>query len=284
MINGPRKRTPRACTLLDPMLRTAVVVATFDQPRWLELALRAWMRQTARPFRLLIADDGSGPETAAVIERLGAGHVRLERSDASFGKCRAVNAAVRRARELGCDHLLFTDGDCLPAADLLERHQWATRPSRFVAGGVVRLSREASIALTPETIDSGAFERAEGGDKTRYSLPRPLGRAIDALLVRRTPFKGGNSSCLLSDFIRVNGYDERFGWGSEDKELGTRLEHAGVRGYSIRYSAPVFHLWHERPYLDTSVIARNRELLAETRRTRSTRAPAGFEQFRFRPS
>ena len=259
------------------MLRTAVVIATFDQPGWLDLALRAWARQTVRPNQLLIADDGSGPATAAVVARHGAGHVRLTRSDASFGKCRAVNAAVRRARELGCDHLLFTDGDCLPAADLLERHQWATRASRFVSGGVVRLSREASSALTPAAVEDGAFERAAGGDKTRYALPRPLGRALDAVIFRRTPFKGGNSSCFLADFVRVNGYDERFGWGSEDKELGTRLEHAGVRGYSIRYSAPVFHLWHERPYLDSRVIARNRELLAETRRNRSLRAPAGID-------
>ncbi len=259
------------------MLRTAVVIATFDQPQWLDLALRAWARQTPKAFHLIIADDGSGPATASVIAQHGAMHVRLPRNDAKFGKCRAVNAAVRRARELGCDHLLFTDGDCLPAADLLARHLWATRPGRFVAGGVVRLSRATSDALNPATIESGDFERAGGGDKTRYALPRPLGRAIDALLIRRTPFKGGNTSCFLSDFTRVNGYDERFGWGSEDKELGTRMVHAGVRGYSIRYSAPVFHLWHDRPYVDTGVIARNRELLAETRHTRSVRAPVGLE-------
>jgi predicted glycosyltransferase involved in capsule biosynthesis len=80
--------------------------------------------------------------------------------------------------------------------------------------------------------------------------------------------------------LRVNGYDERFGWGSEDKELGERLENAGVRGYSIRYSAPVFHLWHDRPYVDPSVIARNRALLAETRRTHSTWTPSGIDQSR----
>ena len=83
---------------------------------------------------------------------------------------------------------------------------------------------------------------------------------------------------FLSDVLRVNGYDERFGWGSEDKELGERLAHAGVRGWSIRYSAPVFHLWHERPYVDAQVIARNRELLAQTRRTRSTWTPAGIQR------
>ena len=34
------------------------------------------------------------------------------------------------------------------------------------------------------------------------------------------------------------------------RSWGERLAHAGVLGWSIRYSASVFHLWHERPYVD----------------------------------
>src|SRR6476619_5866971 len=104
------------------MVSTAVVIATYEQPRWLRLVLRAWASADVRPQRLIVADDGSGPETAAVVREAGAEHVRVEREADRFGKCRAVNAGVRRARELGCDHLLFTDGDCLPARDLLARH------------------------------------------------------------------------------------------------------------------------------------------------------------------
>lgn len=258
------------------MERPAVVLATFDQPRWLNLALRAWAGQSVRPAHLLVADDGSGPETRKVIEQHGAVQVRRERDGERFGKCSAVNGAIRRARELDCDYLLFSDGDCLPARDLLERHLSAARPGRFVAGGVVRLSREQSLALTDAEVSAFAFERLRG-DKRLYALPRPLGRALDAMNPRRTPFKGGNSSAALGDLVRVNGYDERFGWGSEDKELGARLEHAGIRGYSIRYSAPVFHLWHERPYVNEEVIKQNRALLDQTRQTRSVRAPVGID-------
>ena len=261
-------------------VRTAVIVATYEQPRWLDLALRAWARQELRPSCVIVADDGSGPETADVVRRWGAQHVRREREQGRFGKCAAVNAAVRRARELACDFALFTDGDCLPSAGLLARHRDVARPGRFAAGGVVRLSREASAALTAEQVDAGAFERARGGDKRRYALPRAIGRLVELASPRRTPWKGGNSSAFLSDVLRVNGYDERFGWGSEDKEMGERLENAGVQGYSIRYTAPVFHLWHDRPYVDSTVIARNRALLAETRRTHSTWTPSGIEQSR----
>jgi glycosyltransferase involved in cell wall biosynthesis len=136
--------------------RCAVIVATFEQPAWLDLCLRAWSRQVESPCQILVADDGSGPETAAVIARRGAVHVRRERRGNRFGKCATVNRAVERARELGFEYLLFTDGDCLPARDLLRRHLSEARPGRFVAGGVVRLSREASESLRPEDVDRGA--------------------------------------------------------------------------------------------------------------------------------
>jgi GT2 family glycosyltransferase len=258
-------------------VRTAVIVATYDQPRWLDLSLHAWARQVVAPDVVIVADDGSGPATAEVVRRWDAVHVRTDRDGNRFGKCGAVNAAVRRAVELGCDFALFTDGDCLPARGLLARHLAVARPGRFAAGGVVRLSRKASFGLTSESVEAGSFERASG-DKRRYALPRALGLAVECVSPRRTPWKGGNSSAFLEDVRRVNGYDERFGWGSEDKELGVRLTNAGVRGHSIRYTAPVFHLWHDRPYVDASVIARNRALLSESRRSGSTWTPSGIEK------
>ena len=76
--------------------------------------------------------------------------------------------------------------------------------------------------------------------------------------------------------LRVGGYDERFGWGWEDKELGVRLEQAGVRGHSIRYTAPVYHLWHERPWADLDQLARNEQMLNETRASRTARTEHGI--------
>src|SRR6266481_7006723 len=149
IVRAPRRKQRKR--MVDyTHVRTAVIVATYDQPRWLELALRAWARQERPPDRVVVADDGSGPDTAVVVRRFGAAHGRREREAGRFGKCGAVNAAVRRARELGCDFALFTDGDCLPAGGLLARHVQVAQRGRFAAGGVVRLSRQASEALTAE--------------------------------------------------------------------------------------------------------------------------------------
>ena len=255
-------------------VKTAAIVSTYENPRALDLALRAWARQSVTPTWVVVADDGSGPETAAVVTRWEAIHVRQEHG-AGFGKCRVANAAVLRARELGARWLLFTDGDWLPARDLLQRHLEESRPRRFVSGGGIRLSREVSEALRAEDVDSGAFER-HGGNKPHYTLPRPLGHVLARIKSRRAPWKGGNSSGWLDDIVRVGGYDERFGYGWEDKELGYRLEHSGVRGFSIRYTAPVYHLWHERPWVDEEALVRHRRMLEETRRTRSCRTEHGI--------
>ena len=44
-----------------------VIVATYNQPRALSMALDGYARQTSRDFELIVAYDGSGPETRAVI-------------------------------------------------------------------------------------------------------------------------------------------------------------------------------------------------------------------------
>ncbi len=256
--------------------RPGVIVSTHENPRALDLVLRAWARQTVAPRAVVVADDGSGPETAAVVARWGAVHVRFDHTG-GFGKCRVANAAALRAGELGLDWLLFTDGDWLPARDLLARHLAETRPRRFVSGGGIRLSREASAAIGPDEVDRGAYER-EAGNKPHYRLPRPLGHLLDRIQPRRAPWKGGNSSTWLEHFVRVGGYDERFGWGLEDNELGARLENAGVRGFSIRYTAPVWHLWHERTWVDPEALVRHRRLLEDTRRLGTTRTAHGIRE------
>ena len=85
-------------------VRTAVIVATYEQPRWLDLALRAWARQELRPSCVIVADDGSGPETADVVRRCGAQHVRREREQGRFGKRGRNRTSVEhRLRDRGPD-------------------------------------------------------------------------------------------------------------------------------------------------------------------------------------
>ncbi|MGH6670693.1 MAG: glycosyltransferase, partial [Xanthobacteraceae bacterium] len=45
----------------------SVIVTTYERPDALDACLRSLSRQADRDFEIIVADDGSGPETARVI-------------------------------------------------------------------------------------------------------------------------------------------------------------------------------------------------------------------------
>jgi glycosyltransferase involved in cell wall biosynthesis len=47
----------------------SIIVTTFDREDALDAVLRSLSAQSDRRFEVLVADDGSGPGTAALIER-----------------------------------------------------------------------------------------------------------------------------------------------------------------------------------------------------------------------
>ncbi|MGC4001866.1 MAG: hypothetical protein QM811_01425 [Pirellulales bacterium] len=67
----------------------------------------------------------------------------------------------------------------------------------------------------------------------------------------------------------MNGFDERMAYGGQDRELGERLIHHGVRPFRIRFRAICVHLDHKRGYASPEGIAANRKIwdatLAEKR-------------------
>ena len=106
----------------DPSI--SVIVSAYGRPEFMELVLRGFARQTDRRFELLVADDGSGPEVQAAAERVaretGMEVTHLWHADEGFRKTVILNRAVLAARG---DYLLFTDGDCIPRADLVAVHR-----------------------------------------------------------------------------------------------------------------------------------------------------------------
>ncbi|MSP47476.1 MAG: glycosyltransferase, partial [Xanthobacteraceae bacterium] len=80
----------------------SIIVTTFDRPDALDAVLRSLARQSDRGFEVMVADDGSGPATAALIEqwkpRIGVGlaHVRHDHRGFRAGEIR--NRAIRVSR------------------------------------------------------------------------------------------------------------------------------------------------------------------------------------------
>lgn len=247
-----------------------VVVSTYNNPRALDLVLRALQRQTLTGFRLCVADDGSEPDTTALLEqwreRLGDRLRHIWQADHGFRKNRILNKAIASSR---ADYLVFLDGDCLPSPQFVARHLELARPRRFCTGGVIRLSQVASDDITAEGVDSGtvfgpAWLDTHGALKntsTRLKAglyPSWMSTLAERMTTVGRTWNGGNSSTARINLIRVNGFDENFGYGAEDIELGFRLNNAGIRGCHLRYTAPVLHLEHHRDYADHHKKAHNK--------------------------
>ena len=55
-------------TSVVPRLRCTLIITTYEWPAALELTLKSVARQSVVPDEVIVADDGSGPETARVVE------------------------------------------------------------------------------------------------------------------------------------------------------------------------------------------------------------------------
>lgn len=282
-------------------MRLSVILSTYNQPDWLEKVLLGYASQGFRDFDMVIADDGSTRETRERIDvfrkRTGLDITHVWQEDDGFRKSQILNKAIEAA---SADYLVVSDGDCIPRADFLAVHERLSVPGAFLSGGYVKLPMPTSLAIGPDEIQTGAafdptWLAARGMPWRRgyfkLRARRRSARVLDALTTTRPTWNGHNASGWKHDIVAVNGFDERMGYGGQDRELGERLENSGVRGRQVRHSAICVHLDHGRGYIDPEAWRRNHEIRRETRATgrswtewgivrrdppnRGTRSPAG---------
>ena len=266
----------------------SVIFSTYRQPEWLRKALCGFARQNHPDFEVVVADDGSGEETAEVIqsarETTGMRIEHVWQQDRGFRKCRILNKAILKARG---NYLIFTDGDCIPQPEFIARHLELAEPKRFLSGGLLRLPLGLSQNIQPDDIESGrcfsvSWLRSHGMPFTYKLLKLSAGLEFGAVLDRVSPttagWNGHNASGWKDDILRANGFDERMGYGGEDRELGERLENAGIRGKRIRHRVTCLHLDHPRGYVNAEARAANLAIRRETRRRRITRTRHGIAE------
>lgn len=236
-------------------VRISVVVTTYNRPQALDKVLASLNAQEAMPHEVIVADDGSGPETAAVVAdwkgRMRCPLLHVWQPDEGFRLARSRNRAALAASG---DYLIFLDGDCLVFPDFVRRHGDLAEAGRFVAGSRILLGAE----LTRE-IESGMAQplawgigrwlgaRLRGGLNRLLPLLRLPGGAWRLSRPRRWQgARGCNLGIWRGDYAAINGCDEAFqGWGHDDAELVARLMRSGVLRKEGRFAVPVLHLWHK---------------------------------------
>ena len=97
---------------------------------------------------ILVADDGSGSQTVACIQRwqssLPFPLIHTWQEDRGFRAAAARNRAAARSQG---DYLVFLDGDCVAFPDFLCRHRALAERGWFVAGNRVLLDAVLTEAV-----------------------------------------------------------------------------------------------------------------------------------------
>lgn len=269
-------------------METAVIIATYDWPHALELVLWGYAAQTDRRFRVVVADDGSGPATAALIERMraetGLDIAHIWQEDRGFRKSEILNRAILAT---SAEYLIFTDGDVIPRDDFVATHHRLARRGRYLTGMTIRLPRAVSDRITPAEVQSGratdlAWLRSQGLRPGRHRLRFFRRWSVNTLLdhLTTTPprWRGGNASAWRDDLMAVNGFEMAMGYGGQDAELSDRLDNLGIRPVRVRFRAVTVHLWHQRPWRDETVIRANRAHRHRVRASGATRAQRGLAE------
>lgn len=194
----------------------SVVIPVHNGSQTLPACLQALQCQTHPPDEVIVVDDGSTDDTAAVAARFGVRVLSQERA----GPAAARNRGARAARG---NILLFTDADCAPAPDWVERMLSPfADPTVAGAKGEYRTRQRELVARFVQQEYQDRYDRMVGQSQTDF---------VDTY-----------SAAYRRDlFLAAGGFDTTFLTASvEDQEFSFRL---AERGHRLVYvpGAVVYH-------------------------------------------
>ncbi len=199
----------------------SVIIPTFNGASRIGKCLDALMNQTSsREVEILVINDGSTDDTQSVVARY-CGVSLIHQLNA--GPAAARNRGALSARG---SIILFTDDDCVPTAQWVEKMiEPFQDPDLVGTKGTYRTVQESMIAR---------FVQAEYED--RY---RPMA------WLSRIDFIDTYSAAFRRDrFLEMNGYDTSFPLAcAEDVELSYRMS---ARGWKMKFVADAI-VYHTHP-------------------------------------
>ena len=248
----------------------SLIISTYNSERYLELCLKSVLSLRQMPDEVVVADDGSGAATRAVVDAFRAQCpvpvVHVWQEDLGFRKCRILNKAILQCSS---DYVVQIDGDIVMEPHFVIDHLSVARPNAFVCGSRVKLAEDFTMKLfSGERRGFGFFSLPPGyalnslrcAALMHFLAPRYGQKKLDRL-------RGCNMAFWKSDLLKVNGYDEDLTqWGHEDGELAFRLYFAGVKKLSLKFGGVAYHLWHKESVRDGEV--RHLEALERVKRER----------------
>ncbi|MFA7288150.1 MAG: glycosyltransferase [Melioribacteraceae bacterium] len=248
------------------MIKTSLIIAVYNNKKYLELVFAGLERQTFKDFEVIIADDGSNCSVIDFINEykltspMTIKHVWHE--DKGFRKNKILNEAIRKSET---EQIIIIDGDCVPHKEFIKEHYLSRIEGFCFTGRRINLSEKFTSLLTPTNVGNGFIEK----NLPRLFIDAVFGKSnyvekgiyiksyfLRALLnKKKRGLLGCNFSLMKSNLLDINGFDERYEAPSigEDSDIQFRLELNGIRIESLNHIAVQYHLYHklqERPQIN----------------------------------
>jgi len=240
------------------MIKTSVILAFYNRVDYLKLVLAGFERQTFKDFEIIIADDGSSSAAVKEIENLSRlmpfPVIHIWHEDRGFRKNKILNQAITAANS---DYLIFIDADCIPHREFIKEHINCREKNICLTGRRVNMSKRITRYLTPGRvkdgflednmvmlIEDGIFGKSFYVERGFYIQNKFLRNFINK---KKRGMLGSNFSIYKEDFLKINGFDERYEAPSvgEDSDVEYRLGLCGVGVKSINNIAVQYHLYHK---------------------------------------
>ena len=222
------------------------------------------LRYQTRPAdEVIVADDGSGPETAEMIRGFMTDFLcplyHVWQEDCGFRAARIRNKAINKSNG---EYIILLDGDCIPEKHFIEDHLVLAKKGFFFQGKRVLVGKMLSRSFTQKHANTAGnlLKIAFSSEiSNRHHLIRlPFFPVISSTSL--SGIRSCNMGFFREDIFAVNGFNEDFvGWGREDSELAVRFFNYGLKKREHPFMAICYHLWHDEN--DRALLKVNDELL-----------------------
>lgn len=224
----------------------SLLIATYQWPEALELLLLSVLHQKTLPDEILIADDGSGPETKELIQyysgvfKIPVKHIWHQ--DKGFRKSLILNQAI--AVSAG-EYIIQVDGDVILDPNFINDHLRVAETGAFVRGTRAHLNAETTKnAIQNKQFHFNFYSKGVKHRNNAFRFIPFLVLGISKQMSSRS-VRGSNLAFWKKDFEKVNGYNNDLsGWGHEDEELAARFINNRIIKKKVKLACIQYHLHH----------------------------------------
>ncbi|MFC1830251.1 glycosyltransferase, partial [Thermodesulfobacteriota bacterium] len=194
-------------------MKVSVIITTYNRPGSLVKVLDGLRHQTRTADEVIVADDGSGPDTSDALQRFMKGapyplyHIRHE--DRGFRAAEIRNKAINKSSG---SYIVSLDGDCIPDKHFISDHVLLAEKGFFYQGKRVIVSKGLSSMLTHREVNSLPM-------LFKYFISGKVSNAHHLIRLPMLPSwrsrrLGGIRSCNMGffreDIFAVNGFNQDF--------------------------------------------------------------------------